>query len=116
VAGRVALTPSVHRASDLLQYVPEELKIASLDVKPPLFDFDEESARREEDALRTARGFFWTKEFARASFILKDCKSSKARFFALYTKFLVRQPLWLATLVLTVVRWPKRKLVKTLRE
>lgn len=78
-----------YRASDLLQYVPEELRIASLDMKPPTFDFDEETARREEDALRTARGFFGTKEFARATFVLKDCKSSKARFLALYTKFLV---------------------------
>jgi anaphase-promoting complex subunit 8 len=69
------------------------LRVASLDAKVQLFDFDEESARIEEDVLRTARGFFWTKEFARAAFILKDCKSSKAQFLALYTKFLVSQPL-----------------------
>jgi len=85
-------TPPVHRASDLLQYVPHELRIASLDVKSHLFDFDEENARREEDILRTARALFWTKEFARAAFTLKDCKSSKGRFLALYTKFLVSHP------------------------
>jgi anaphase-promoting complex subunit 8 len=82
---------SESRASDLLEYVPKDLKIASLDIEPAALEATELNAMKQEsDLLRTAKGLFWSKEFARATFVLKDCISAKARFMALYTQFLVR--------------------------
>ncbi|KAG6911124.1 hypothetical protein DXG01_003864 [Tephrocybe rancida] len=44
---------------------------------------------QEEDALVTARACIDAREFKRASHLLRDCKSSKARFLSTYSQFIV---------------------------
>ncbi|KAG8858171.1 Anaphase-promoting complex subunit 23 [Serendipita sp. 411] len=79
-------------AADLLQYVPPGLRAASLDLTSH-YESDPETnvVRREEDQLRTARSFFASKEYARAAHTLELCVSTKARFLALYIKFLMSE-------------------------
>ncbi|CCA74733.1 related to CDC23-Subunit of anaphase-promoting complex (cyclosome) [Serendipita indica DSM 11827] len=80
------------RAADLLQHVPLEIRTASWDViLPGPSDNEKLLARREEDQLRIARGFFSSKEYARTAFILETCTSPKARFLALYSRFLMTE-------------------------
>jgi hypothetical protein len=84
------------RASELLQYVPRELRIASLEIKigsPMTMDSTaQQNELAEEDMLRTARGYFMSKEYARAASTLDGCTTPKARFLCLYSQFLVIQP------------------------
>ena len=90
-----AVTNTNSRAADLLQHVPSEIRTASWDiVLPNPSDEEKLLARREEDQLRTARGFFSSKEYARTAFILESCTSLKARFLASYARFLVSVPRW----------------------
>ncbi|CAG8757292.1 5883_t:CDS:2, partial [Acaulospora colombiana] len=93
-------------ASELLQYVPSELKAASLQVQPPHSPAVAPAERLESDLLRTARGFFASKEFARAAYTLRSCKSPKARFLALYTQFLPKRNLKKILKELSVSHWP----------
>lgn len=44
----------------------------------------------EEDVFITAKQSFNFKEFEKTAFILRECRSPKARFLCLYSKFLVR--------------------------
>jgi hypothetical protein len=83
------------RASELLQYVPRELRIASLETRMETTMTVDSTAQQneliEEDMLRTARGYFTSKEYARAASALDSCTTPKARFLCLYSQFLVLQ-------------------------
>jgi anaphase-promoting complex subunit 8 len=58
-----------------------------------------EREARDEDTLATARACVEAREFLRAVHILRECKSSKARFLTIYSQFMVGQIcciLWIA--------------------
>ena len=46
----------------------------------------------DEDVLATARGYLYSKEFLRATHLLRDRKSLKAKFIRLYSQYLVSYP------------------------
>lgn len=46
---------------------------------------------RDQDILATARASLESREFLRAVHLLRDCRSSKARFLSIYSQFMVRR-------------------------
>jgi anaphase-promoting complex subunit 8 len=46
----------------------------------------------ECDVHSVGRAYFDAKEFERAAHVLKDCRSSRSRFLAVYSHYLVRTP------------------------
>ncbi|KAF8893805.1 hypothetical protein BD779DRAFT_1669341 [Infundibulicybe gibba] len=47
--------------------------------------------QQEQDLLIAARGCFETREFLRAVHLLRDCRSPKARFLAIYSRFIASE-------------------------
>ena len=52
---------------------------------------EREMERQDNDSIASARACMETREFLRAVHVLRECKSSKARFLSLYSKFMVCQ-------------------------
>ena len=94
--GDSGLTVHHHRAADLLQCVPLELRASAMRYSQQqaaaggnVTNDQFEAQEREEDLIRAAKGFIWAKEFARVQHVLQGAKSPKGRFLALYSRFLV---------------------------
>lgn len=99
--GNAGLTDHHHRAADLLQCVPLELRASAMRYSQQqaaagenLTNDQFETQEREEDLIRAAKGFIWAKEFARVQHVLQGAKSPKGRFLALYSRFLVGSTLF----------------------
>jgi len=71
------ISPARHRRAPLLGQPP--------DVRAMENDLE----IQEEDVLGTARACVEAREFKRAIHILQDCRSSKARFLSIYSRFIV---------------------------
>jgi len=99
--GNSGLTDQHRRAADLLRCVPLELRASAMrysqqqeaTAENPTND-QFEAQEREEDLIRAAKGFIWAKEFARVQHVLRGAKSHKARFLALYSRYLVGSTLF----------------------
>lgn len=74
----VPITPARHPHAPPLLSLPEDIKTMEAGL-----DFE------EEDVLTTARGCIDLREFMRAIHLLKECRSSKARFLSIYCQFIV---------------------------
>ncbi len=59
---------------------------------------DAELQCTEDDEITMARDWIDTRDFTRVSTLLKNCKSTKARFLSAYSRYLVRSPPFLGCL------------------
>ena len=81
------------RSSELLLSIPQKKYKSDLRINSTSSHPDELLRETEdEDILATARGFLYSREFLRAAHLLRDRKSSKAKFVRLYSQYLVSYP------------------------
>lgn len=74
------MTPARHPHAPRLFSQSEDVRALELDLE-----------YQEEDVLATARACIEAREFLRATHLLRECRSSKARFLSVYSQFIVSQ-------------------------
>lgn len=74
----IPITPARHPHAPLLQSQPEDVRA-----------MESELEYQEDDIFVTARACLESREFLRAVHLLRECKSSKARFLSIYCQFIV---------------------------
>ena len=76
----INITPARHPHAPALHAQPEDARAMEADLE-----------YQERDNLVTALACFEAREFLRAKFILEECRSSKAHFLSVYSRFIVSQ-------------------------
>lgn len=89
-AGRSPILPQV-QTSITVNIRKDSYASSSEHPREDTLSFERALEKEEEDTLFAARSCFEAREFYRATHLLKECKSSKARFLKLYCQFIVRQ-------------------------